>query len=445
MRTKHICRVNNKATNTNQCSSDQRIDSNNTPTWIKAVEIGLMVAAIGGALSPIMVEGLKFIRATKLQVSKKQNQKEKEDLRHKNKTDEITHQADEKIRVMKEKFHLQQNAKGSWGTPIVVQQKGSTAEEPSPIEKYVKAYYESGKNLQPTRIADSPSRPQESLIGNSVRIGNFTMFVGASGVGKSILMIAAGFAAAEGRPMVAMPYLGEGNLSPMQVLYFSSEKMADVFKERGYGKQPDLFSFYDNVHFKTPRECLETIYKLAPHDENCLIELDGITSMFIGEKGCDNIAVFLGIFRQIQDDLSKRGISWTLLTSHHTTKHGTDKKKIDRSEIKGSADWDIFADSTIMLLPGERPNERYLRPMKCRDFPDECHLTHVMRLKDTPRLHFEYVRTMGLPQRKTWKKMYRREIEKILELKQQGMKIPEIARKMGRDYNAIKKVLKQHQ
>ena len=167
--------------------------------------------------------------------------------------------------------------------------------------------------------------------------------------------------------------------------------------------------------------------------------------MFIGEKGCDNIAVFLGIFRQIQDDLSKREISWTLLTSHHTTKHGTDKKKIDRSEIKGSADWDIFADSTIMLLPGERPNERYLRPMKCRDFPDECHLTHVMRLKDTPRLHFEYVRTMGLPQRKTWKKMYRREIEKILELKQQGMKIPEIARKMGRDYNAIKKVLKQHQ
>ncbi len=84
--------------------------------------------------------------------------------------------------------------------------------------------------------------------------------------------------------MLALPNLNRENLSPKHVLYFSIEKMADVFKERGYGKQPDLFSLYDNVHFKTPRECLETIYRSAPHDQDCLIELDGLTNMFLGPR-----------------------------------------------------------------------------------------------------------------------------------------------------------------
>ena len=432
------------------CSYSRDVkNNNNIPLWIQIVKV---FVPLGIAVIPLIKVGYELHKKGKLQKKNHRAQTEKENLRHEHKMAEISHKAEEDIRKEEEKrktaaakITMQQNAKGSWGTPIVVQQDGSTSEEPSPIEKYVKAYYESGKNLQPTRIADSPSRPQRHLMGNVMRIGNFTMLVGASGLGKSNLMIDAGFAAAEGKPMVAMPNSDEGNLSPMQVLYFSSEKMADVFKERGYGKQPNLFSLYDNVHFKTPRECLETVYQLAPHDKDCLIELDGITTMFIGEKGSDNIAIFLGIFRLIQEDLLKREVRWTLFTGHHTTKHGTDKKKIDRSEIKGSANWDIFADSTIMLLPGERPNERYLQPIKCRDFPNECHLTHVMRLKDTPRLHFEYVRTKGLPQRKTWKKMCRRDKDRIRQLSQSGMTIPEIVRKTGRDYHTIKKVLDQYQ
>ena len=453
MKTNFKIRVNRPTTrryeaNCSNCKENKNTN-NGTPKWVKIAQVFIPLLTVS---LPLALEVYKLHKKSKTQKENQQEQIDRENLRHEHKMAEITHKTDECIRKEAEKLKtaaakvaVQQNAKSSWGTSVTVHQDGSITEATSPIEKYVKAYYESGKNCQPTRIADSPARPQRYLMGHIIRVGNFTMLVGESGSGKSNLMIEVGFAAAEGKTMLALPNLNRENLSPMHVLYFSSEKMADVFKERGYGKQPDLFSLYDNVHFKTPRECLETIYRSAPHDQDCLIELDGLTNMFLGDKSSDDIAIFLGIFRQIQDDLSKQGVYWTLITGHHTTKDGTDKKTLSRSKIKGSSNWDIFADSTNVLLPGEHPNERFLRPMKCRDLPDERHLTYVMRLENTPRLHFEYVRTKGLPLRKAWKKMSRREIEKVLELAQSGMKIPEIANKTGRDYNTIKKVLKQHQ
>ena len=141
--------------------------------------------------------------------------------------------------------------------------------------------------------------------------------------------------------------------------------------------------------------------------------LDGLGLIFPQKMIGEDVQTLIDLLKLMMKDASQRGNYWTFLLRVHSTKNETDSKKQKRSKLAGSIKWDQMGDTTMILSYGQKSDERCLHPMKCRNASNERDLTYVLRLNERPYLHYEYVRTEGLRQRKKWKKLSRREEEKI--------------------------------
>ena len=319
---------------------------------------------------------------------------------------------------------------------------GEGEAEPDPIAKYIEEYNATKNRLCGTKYSNDCPLSKQQLLGNLIRIGSFVGLGCDSGVGGSIFLMNLSIAAAKGEYAGIVPTRNDQELSPMNVLFLSGEEMLGTFNERNPNNWLDLIDYHDNVHFDNPYDCAREIYKrLFKSDKNNLIVFDGLGLMFPEKMKGGDVQTLIALLKLMMKDAAQRGYYWTCLFRIHSTKTGTDSKTQKRNKLAGSIRWDQMGNTTMIMSYGEKANERCLHPMKCRDAPNERNLTYVLRLNERPYLHYEYVRTEGLPPRKKWKKLCRKEREKIIAMNEGGMTIPKIASKTGRDYNTIKKVL----
>ena len=362
--------------------------------------------------------------------------------------------ADEKIRVAKaieeekrktaeERAKLRdktKNPENKYGTMPV---SGEGEAELDPIGKYIEELNAMQNKLCGTEHSNNSPLSQERLLGELIRVGSIVGLGCDSGVGGSILLMNLSLSAAKGEYANIIPNPKSQELSPMGVLYLSAEEMLSTFNERNPEGWLDLIDYHDNVHFDNPYDCAREIYKkLYKSGRNNIIVLDGLGLMFSQRMSGSDVQILVDLLKLMMRDAAKEGHYWTCLYRIHSSKSGTDRKTQKRDTLAGSVNWDRMGNTTMILSYGEKPNERRLHPLKCRNAPNERNLTYILRLNEHPYLHFEYVRTEGLPQRKKWKKLCRREREKIEAMYIDGMTIPQIVKKTGRDYNTIKKVLK---
>lgn len=362
--------------------------------------------------------------------------------------------ADEKIRAAKaieeekrktaeERAKLRdkvKNPENRYGaTPV----SGDGEVEPDPIAKYIEEYNAMKNRLCGTMYSNSCPLSQQQLLGNLIRVGNIVGLGCDSGVGGSTFLMNLSIAAAKGEYAGIIPNRNnQEHVSPTKVLYLSSEEMLGTFNERNPKGWLDLIDYHDNVHFDNPYDCAREIYKrLCKSDKNNLIVFDGLGLMFPQKMAGDDVQTLIGLLKLMMRDFALKGLYWTCLFRVHSTKTGTDSKTQKRNKLAGSIRWDQMGNTTMILSYGQKSNERCLHPMKCRNAPNERNLTYVLRLNEHPYLHYEYVRTEGLPQRKKWRKICRQEREKIIAMHEGGMKISQIANKTSRDYHTIKKVL----
>lgn len=314
--------------------------------------------------------------------------------------------------------------------------------EPDPIAKYIDELNAGKNKLCGIEHSNDCPLSQERLLGKLIRVGSIVGIGCDSGVGGSTFLMNLSLSAAKGEYANIIPNPNSQELSPMDVLYLSAEEMYSTFNERNPKGWLETIDYHDNVHFDNPYDCAREIYKrLWNGGKNKLIVLDGLGLMFTQRMKGDEVQILVNLLKLMMRDVAKEGHYWTCLYRIHSSKSGTDRKTQKRDTLAGSVNWDRMGNTTMILSYGEKPNERRLHPLKCRNAPNERNLTYILRLNEHPYLHYEHVRTDGLPQRKRWKKLCRIECEKIVTMYKDGMTIPQIVKKTGRDYNTIKKVL----
>ena len=350
---------------------------------------------------------------------------------------------EEKRKTAEERARLRDIAKSSKNRYGTILDNNGKEVEPDPIAKYIEALNARKNKLCGTEYSNDLPLSKQQLLGNLIRVGNIVGLGCDSGVGGSTFLMNLSLKAAKGEYADIIPNHNGQELSPMNVLFLSGEEMLSAFNERNPNNWLDLIEYHDNVHFDNPYDCAREIYKrLCNSDKNNLIVLDGLGLIFPQKMPGEDVQTLIDLFKLMMKDASQRGNYWTFLLRVHSTKNETDSKTQKRSKLAGSIKWDQMGDTTMILSYGQKSDERCLHPMKCRNAPNERNLTYVLRLTERPYLHYEYVRTDGLPQRKKWNKLCQREEEKISAMSKGGMTIPQIVKKTGRDYNTIKKVLR---
>lgn len=349
---------------------------------------------------------------------------------------------EEKRKTAEERARLRDIAKSPKNRYGTILDNNVKEAEPDPIAKYIEALNARKNKLCGTEYSNDLPLSKQQLLGNLIRVGNIVGLGCDSGVGGSTFLMNLSLKAAKGEYADIIPNHNGQELSPMNVLFLSGEEMLSAFNERNPNNWLDLIEYHDNVHFDNPYDCAREIYKrLCNSDKNNLIVLDGLGLIFPQKMTGEDVQTLIDLLKLMMKDASQRGNYWTFLLRVHSTKNETDSKTQKRSKLAGSIKWDQMGDTTMILSYGQKSDERCLHPMKCRNAFNERDLTYVLRLNERPYLHYEYVRTEGLRQRKKWKKLSRREEEKIRAMSEKGMTIPQIVKKTGRDYKIIKKVL----
>lgn len=415
---------------------------------VKKSHTSIILLGVGGAilLGGLVTAGCFYVKerekrkteATKGEQQRKTNAEKAAAQKEVAKVKEAEKQETAKLRA-----ELEKERKRPLGIYSPTLDTNGNEVEPDPIAKYIDELNAMQNKLCGTEHSNCYPLSQQRLLGELIRVGSFVGLGCDSGVGGSTFLMNLSIAAAKGEYAGIIPNRNnQEHMSPMKVLYLSAEEMLSTFNEKNPEGWLDLIDYHDNVHFDNPYDCAREIYKkLWKSGKNNVIVLDGLGLMFSQRMKGDEVQILVNLLKLMMRDAAKEGHYWTCLYRIHSSKSGTDRKTQKRDTLAGSVNWDRMENTTMILSYGEKPNERRLHPLKCRNAPNERNLTYILRLNERPYLHYEHVRTEGIPQRKRWKKLCRRECEKIVAMYKDGITIPQIVKKTGRDYNTIKKVL----
>lgn len=359
---------------------------------------------------------LKGREKRKVEAEKGKQQRETNAEKAQNQIEVNKEREEEKRETLKLRAELEKEKKRPKGMYLPMLDDEGNEVEPDPIAKYIEALEKKENQLCGTKYSNSSPLPKQWLLGDLIRVGSFVGIGCDSGVGGSNFLMDIALAAAEGKASDIIPKLeGQEQIKPMKVLYLSAEEMLSTFNERNPQNWLSLIDYNDNVHFNNPYDCAREIYKkLCDCEENSLIVFDSVSLLFPQQMIGNDVQILLDLLKLMMKDAAEKGKYWTCLYRVHSTKSGTDRKTQKRDKLSGSIRWDQMGNTTMILSYGQKPNERCLHPMKCRNVSNKRDLTYIIRLTEAPYLHYEYVRTEGLPQRKSWKKLCRRDKEKII-------------------------------
>jgi KaiC/GvpD/RAD55 family RecA-like ATPase len=235
--------------------------------------------------------------------------------------------------------------------------------------------------------------------------GEFCVFYGNTGLGKSILAVQIAQSIASGQPIEGFQIESK----PQKVIYFDFELSDRQFTGR-------LSEKTENKTYKNPKKLSNNFYWVkrakglrglnADKKKANLIEqieyvikdkrakvviIDNITA--IGKNLSDPKAAqaFLDEIDEIQNEYDL-----SILMLAHTVK-GVTNKRLDLDDLKGSGDIKAMLDSCFSIGKAYYPNSEnhaYLMQMKQREEQPKFHRNNVVvmeRLKDHNQLLFKYV------------------------------------------------------
>ena len=264
----------------------------------------------------------------------------------------------------------------------------------------------SGDSKEPVHVDDAPSpevvpfgelrhrvrRRIQWLIGDYVYVGGRCILFGPPSVGKSILSLQLAIAIAEGSEYGFLPPEEENSHAEQQVILFDFEMKAEEQLERiGDKTMPsnlfrceDRISSFDQL-FKTIEEVIQ-----AP---KVTVIIDNIRKLEEMSHG-NQVTEYFNKLEQTQEKLKDKGITVTFITVTHTGKDFDKTSPVEMNDMAGGADLSRFSSSIIALAPARDGNVMF-RAVKKRNSP-ETDEVYILRIAETPYLHFEYVCTSNV-------------------------------------------------
>ena len=235
--------------------------------------------------------------------------------------------------------------------------------------------------------------------------GEFCVFFGNTGLGKSILAVQIADSIASGIPIDGFRI----EVQPQKVIYFDFElsdrqftgRMAEKTSDKKYTNPKKLS---DNFYWikrakgirgasadKKKTSLIEQIEHVIKETSAKVVIIDNMTA--IGKNLSDPKAA-----QSFLDEIDEIQIEYELsiLMLAHTVK-GISGKKLDLDDLKGSGDIKQMLDSSFSIGAAIWPNSVnhvYLMQMKQREEQPKFHAKNVVvleRLKDANHLKFKYV------------------------------------------------------
>ncbi len=230
------------------------------------------------------------------------------------------------------------------------------------------------------------------LIGHLVEVGGRCILFGPPSIGKSILSLQLAIAIAEGSEYVFLPPEEENSHGEQQVIFFDFEMKAEEQLERiGDRTMPsNLFrcegpiSSFDQL-FKTIEEVSQ-----AP---KVTVIIDNIRKLEEMSQS-NQVTEYFNKLEQTQEKLKAKGITVTFITVTHTGKDFDKTSPIELNDMAGGADLGRFSSTVAALAPARDGNVMF-RAVKKRNSPSTEEV-YILRIAETPYLHFEYVCTSNV-------------------------------------------------
>ncbi|TWI93921.1 AAA domain-containing protein [Mucilaginibacter frigoritolerans] len=293
----------------------------------------------------------------------------------------------------------------------------------------------------------------EMLFGEFWHEGELCILFADTNVGKSILAVQIGNSISRGEPMPGFPTKQQ----PENILYFDFELSTKQFEKRYTSTLHGNYRFAPNFFRVVFNPAANGIHKFASYAdyinnalENAIISsrariiiIDNITCL---RSGTDSAASAISLMRNLQALKNKYHLSVLVLA--HTPKRNP-VKPVSRNDLQGSKMLLNFADSAFAIGESQTINgRRYLKQIKQRSSSQVYGAANVCLcniIKPYNFLQFEF-NGYGTEAHHLmhYTEQYRHNTENcILQLRQQGLSMRQIASETRLSSSTVDRVLKR--